>query len=734
MGWKSRLRWLVVLVLLGIAGVLFAPARLGGDMYYVMLTGPSMEPNFHVGDLVLVRRAAYYQPGDIVLYRHPDIGYVFHRIVGFDLQGHYRLQGDNNTWEDPYHPTRDEILGQFVLRIPKAGEVLQAARRPWVITLLVVLLGWLLLTVPEDVEQNELRRLPMFQNETLKDWLLIWAVFLLAALVLGVMAFTHPQTVEVQEPIPYRQIVDFAYTAQAPEGLYDQPQVQPGEPIFTELTGTLRVSARYSWAADAPYHIRGTYQMLARISDNTGWKRTVHLTPVTPFEQGFSVQSVVDLQTLEAFVKILEEATGIRRSTYTLSVVLHVEAQGVVGGSPVHVISEPALNFQWDGRALVLLAPENGPGKPTSDPFHWVQESMIVREATHINQLTILGMKMPVPLARQISVAVGGLALVLLLVTWRKAESRAAVDPVARLQWVFDVAVVPVETVPPFELPLVPVASLDDLGKLAALRHLPVFVWQEHGQQRLWVQTPEAVYYYETGVLTPTWRPQSLTVSPKRILPRRAATAFSCEPLLEGWAQAVDVQSVGDPAHSRRVAALAVALGRLMGLSEASLANLRRAALIHGLGLMNLPFEIVRKPGFLNEEERERLQAHVRYLEIRLGTLNDLRPALRIAYYHHERWDGSGYPEGLSGKEIPLEARILAVADVWDSLRHPRPYRSAWPFETGRQFMQQKAGLWFDPQVVDALLTLLKDERDEQRLWRPMETEVSDEKLASLGA
>ncbi len=732
MGWKRRLQWLSVLVLLAVAGVVLAPARLGGDMYYVMLTGPSMEPHFHLGDLVLVRRAAFYQPGDIVLYRHPEIGYVFHRIIGFDVHGRYRLQGDNNTWEDPYHPTQDDILGKFVLRIPKAGKILQTARQPWVIALLVVLLGWLLLSIPEDATQDELGRFPMLQNDTLKDWLLVWAAFLLAALVLGLVAWTRPATVQVQEPLPYQQVVDFSYTARAPQGLYDQPQVQPGEPIFTELIGTLTVSAHYGWQAEVPYRVQGTYQVLARVSDNTGWKRTVPLTPVTAFEQGFDVQNTVDLQTFKDFVQIMEDETGVRHNLYTLSVVIHVNAQGTVGHFPVRVVADPALNFQWDGRALVLLAPSNGPGQPKADPLHWVHEGVVVQETTQVNRLTLLGLDVPVPLARQVSVGVGGLALVLLLLTWWLAERRAAVDPVARLQWAFDVAVIPVEMMPRVEQPWVPVAQPDDLGKLAVLQRLPIFVWQEHGQQRLWVQTGEAAFYYETGALVPAWLRSVVSLPARRGRSRRGA--LPCERLLEGWAQAVDAQSVGDPAHSRRVAALAVALGRLMGLPEATLADLRRAALIHGLGLMSLPEELARKPDALNKQERTLLQAHLQYLETHLATLDDLRPALRIAYYHHERWDGSGYPQGLSGEDIPLEARILAVADVWDSLRHPRPYRSAWPFQTVRQFMQQKAGIWFDPQVVDALLTLLKDEHDEQLLWQPVEAEVSHEEMASLEA
>ncbi len=151
---RARLGHAALAALLLAFGIFMWPARLGGDMYYVMLTGPSMEPHFHLGDLVLVRRASVYQPGEAVLYMHPKIGFVFHRIAGFDKQGRFILRGDNNAWDDPYHPSREEIMGVFVARVPRLGQMLQSIRTPGVIALLVVLSAVFLFTAPADEDET----------------------------------------------------------------------------------------------------------------------------------------------------------------------------------------------------------------------------------------------------------------------------------------------------------------------------------------------------------------------------------------------------------------------------------------------------------------------------------------------------------------------------------------------------------------------------------------------------
>ncbi|HLE26688.1 MAG TPA: HD-GYP domain-containing protein, partial [Anaerolineales bacterium] len=143
-----------------------------------------------------------------------------------------------------------------------------------------------------------------------------------------------------------------------------------------------------------------------------------------------------------------------------------------------------------------------------------------------------------------------------------------------------------------------------------------------------------------------------------------------------------------------------------MGMSDAERVHLRRGALLHDIGKMGVPDAILLKPGPLTDEEWEIMRKHPVYAYEMLLPILYLRPALEIPYYHHEKWDGTGYPHGLKGEQIPLAARIFAVVDVWDALRSDRPYRPAWPAEKVQEHIRSLAGTHFDPQVAKMFLTL----------------------------
>jgi HD-GYP domain-containing protein (c-di-GMP phosphodiesterase class II) len=151
---------------------------------------------------------------------------------------------------------------------------------------------------------------------------------------------------------------------------------------------------------------------------------------------------------------------------------------------------------------------------------------------------------------------------------------------------------------------------------------------------------------------------------------------------------------------------LTLQLARQMGLSDDDLVHIRRGAILHDIGKMAIPDRILLKPGPLTAEEWDIMRKHPTYAYTWLSPIRYLRPALDIPYYHHERWDGSGYPRGLKGQQIPLSARIFAVVDVWDALCSDRPYRAAWSYEQVRDHLQQHAGVHFDPQVVEIFLSL----------------------------
>jgi putative nucleotidyltransferase with HDIG domain len=175
---------------------------------------------------------------------------------------------------------------------------------------------------------------------------------------------------------------------------------------------------------------------------------------------------------------------------------------------------------------------------------------------------------------------------------------------------------------------------------------------------------------------------------------------------LEGWSRALELRDRETEGHSQRVTEMTLELARALGMSEVELVHVRRGALLHDIGKMGVPDEILHKPGPLTDEEWEIMRRHPVYALELLSPIPYLKPALDIPAYHHERWDGNGYPNRLKGEQIPLAARIFAVVDVYDALLSERPYRPAWPEEKVINYLQEQAGHHFDPHVVEVFLRL----------------------------
>jgi putative nucleotidyltransferase with HDIG domain len=175
---------------------------------------------------------------------------------------------------------------------------------------------------------------------------------------------------------------------------------------------------------------------------------------------------------------------------------------------------------------------------------------------------------------------------------------------------------------------------------------------------------------------------------------------------LEGWSRAMDLRDRDTEGHTLRVTEVTERLARVFRMNEAEIVNVRRGALLHDIGKLGVPDNILLKPGKLTDEEWVIMRKHPQYAFDMLWPITYLRPALDIPYCHHEKWDGTGYPRGLKGEEIPLAARVFAVADVWDPLTSDRPYRAAWPANRVREHIHKGAGTHFDPQVVEAFFKL----------------------------
>lgn len=179
---------------------------------------------------------------------------------------------------------------------------------------------------------------------------------------------------------------------------------------------------------------------------------------------------------------------------------------------------------------------------------------------------------------------------------------------------------------------------------------------------------------------------------------------------LEGWAKALELKDKETEGHSERVTSLTVRLAEALGIQGEALVNIRRGALLHDIGKMGTPDAILHKEGPLTEEERLVIQKHPQDAYTMLNQIGYLQPALEIPYCHHEKWNGTGYPRGLSGEEIPISARIFSIVDVWDALTSDRPYRRALPQAEVFQYLRDKSGQHFDPQVVEVFIRIVENE------------------------
>jgi response regulator RpfG family c-di-GMP phosphodiesterase/putative methionine-R-sulfoxide reductase with GAF domain len=173
---------------------------------------------------------------------------------------------------------------------------------------------------------------------------------------------------------------------------------------------------------------------------------------------------------------------------------------------------------------------------------------------------------------------------------------------------------------------------------------------------------------------------------------------------IEGWSHALDLRDKETEGHSLRVTEMTLKLASMFGMNDEQLMNIKRGALLHDIGKMGVPDSILLKPGALTEEEWVIMRQHPQFAHDLLSPIAYLHQALDIPYCHHEKWDGSGYPRGLKGEEIPLAARIFAVVDVWDALTNERSYRPAWSSEKAIEYIRAGSGTLFDPQMVEKFL------------------------------
>lgn len=493
----------LLFLLFGAAWIAFAPTQLGGQAIYVIVNGSSMEPGFHRGDLAILREAASYQIGEVVPYRHPDIGPVIHRIIGRDGD-RYIFKGDNNNFIDTFQPVQADLMGLLWIHLPGVGAIIERLRTPWLLSLLATIAGVACMAPLIGNQQRQGGRsgarrsstppLASARAGTVRDGLMS-GLTLLAALccILGLFAFTRSATRAVPDDVAYEQRGAFSYSAAMPPGLYDTTAAQTGEPVFLQLARLVQLQFSYHLSSQQPAELSGTYRLLAEVRGFNGWKRTFELQP----EQAFSGDSVtfggaLDLAQAASQIEHLQQQTGLKHQQYIVSILPQVAIGGTLAGQEFHEAFAPRLEFQIDEIQL-QLAPASGDAR---DPLKPAKSGLLKRTRSEPNTLKLLGIEAGIAQLRII--CLGGLALTIVGMLALRLTSRApTAGQAAHIGSRYERLMVQVE---PGDLSTgeraIAVASIAELAKLAE-RGGQVILHQAQGSlHRYTVQDSAATYCY----------------------------------------------------------------------------------------------------------------------------------------------------------------------------------------------------------------------------------------------
>ena len=253
---------------------------------------------------------------------------------------------------------------------------------------------------------------------------------------------------------------------------------------------------------------------------------------------------------------------------------------------------------------------------------------------------------------------------------------------------------------------------------------VPADVWQKYKNalQELRNGSKVVLFEYALGALkNKTWYESRLVpfTSEQNIMFVRDITkskqsssdelTLAYEKTVESWSQALYLRDRETEDHTRRVTDMASKLARRLNLSDAELVHIKRGSILHDIGKVAIPDSILFKPGPLTEEEWAIMRRHPLIASEILKSIQYLTPVLSIPRSHHEKWDGSGYPDGLRGESIPLFARIFAFADVYDALTSDRPYRRAWAQADAVAYIAEQSGSHFDPSIVPVFIGMISE-------------------------
>ena len=490
----------------------FAPVQFGGQASYIMIAGASMEPSLHYGDLIVAREERTYEVGDVVTYRHPQIGPVIHRII--ERTGDtYTFKGDNNDWIDSYEPTSSELSGKSWIYIPGAANIILKLRSSVGIILLSFTIGIMVLITfsrkslfgedqhKKDEKMVTERSRSLNFSGYMEGTLFALGAVLLGAILLGVFAFSNHLTQSVPADIPYEHLGTFSYEAVGSPNVYDDGEVNTGDAIFHSLISEFDLAFKYQLSTPETNNFTGNYQILLEVSEPNGWRRQIELYPFTEFQgESFTTEATINLRYVLTLVDQMKTNTDFTQQVFNVDIVSEVNIQGNLGDQAFEDTFVPRLSFQLDDYQLFLT--RSSPFEEGIDPLVPVQSGFLPRQQQIPATLNILGLKPTVQTARWISGVALGVSLLGIAVVLYPFLRASMKNPSEKIRIQFDKMLLDIQTLPArVTSEDINVDRFEDLAKLAEKTGSLIFHHVEANQHTYVIQDGESTYRF---VLTDT--------------------------------------------------------------------------------------------------------------------------------------------------------------------------------------------------------------------------------------
>jgi signal peptidase I len=470
-----------------VAWLLVGPRQLSGPVAAVSTSGQSMAPTYRPHHLVVVKRAAAYDVGEIVAYRSASLDtLVLHRIVDRDSDG-FITKGDNNDWIDPDRPDADDIIGRVWLAVPQLGRLFEL---PAPATPVLLVAGAIGLTASSSRRRQTPSQRPQAFRGALDvmtgrypaagrppaHLMSIAMIVLLVAIGLSAVAWTRPARVD--EPVDFGQRAEFNYDADvASDSVYPDGRVDTGDLIFLRVINEVQLTLDWTWEGDQGSNLAGIGQLSARITDSSGWQNTISLGPAVEWTgAAATLTGTLDFDRVQQLAAEARSSTGIGDDRQTVTITADLEVEGVVAGTPVTDTFSPTFTFDVTPLRATLNTPPDASDEPSAGGLVFTDTGSVTAPAAAANHLTIAGRDIPVQKARWITLALLALATpfaVLTAVGARRAaqswspEEHAVANHGSRIINVASLSPARPDTT-------VAVIDLDELVALASHHDLPI--------------------------------------------------------------------------------------------------------------------------------------------------------------------------------------------------------------------------------------------------------------------